>query len=69
MPLIRLLAPTKIQASTYAEGQVVLFPNDLAADVLSSGFGEAVEDASVFVEHINRIEPDPDLPLEELPGG
>jgi hypothetical protein len=69
VPLIRLLAPTKIQASTYAEGQVVLFPNDLAADMLSSGFGEAVEDAPVFVEHINRIEPDPDLPPEELPGG
>ena len=55
MPLIRLLSPTKIQASTYAEGQVVLFPNDLAADVLSSGFGEEVQEASVFVEHINLI--------------
>lgn len=69
MPLIRLLQPTKIQAATYAEGQVVMFPNDLAADVLSAGFGEEVQEAPVFVEHINRIEPDPDLPLEELPGG
>jgi hypothetical protein len=69
MPLIRLLAPTKIQASTYAEGQVVLFPNDLAADVLSSGFGEAVEDAPVFVEHINRIEPDLDDPPPDNSSG
>ena len=69
MPIIRLLAPTKIQASTYAEGQVVLFPNDLAANVLSSGFGEAVEDAPVFVEHINRIEPNPDIYPEKLPEG
>jgi hypothetical protein len=69
MPLIRLLSPTKIQASTYAEGQVVLFPNDLAADIISSGFGETAEDETIFVEHINRIEPDSDLPLEELPGG
>lgn len=69
MPLIRFLAPTKIQASTYAEGQVVLFANDLAADVLSAGFGEEVEEAPVFVEHINRIEPDTDIPVEELPGG
>jgi len=69
MPLIRLLQPTKIQAATYAEGQVVLFPNDLAADVLSAGFGEEVEEAPVFVEHINRIEPDPAVPPEDLPGG
>ena len=69
MPLIRLLAPTKIQATTYAEGQVVLFPSDLAADVLSAGFGEEIQEASVFVEHINRIEPDLDTPPEELPGG
>lgn len=68
MPLIRLLTPTKIQASSYAEGQVVLFPNDLAADVLSSGFGEEVQEAPVFVEHINRIEPDSDTQPEELPG-
>ena len=69
MPLIRLLAPTKIQATAYAEGQVVLFPNDLAADVLSAGFGETVEAAAVFVEHINRIELDIEIPSEELPGG
>ncbi len=69
MPLIRFFASTKIQASIYAEGQVVLFANDLAADVLSAGVGEEVEDAPVFVEHINRIEPDTDVPVEELPGG
>ena len=69
MPLIRLLHPTKIQAATYAEGQVVLFPNDLAADVISAGFGEEVEEAPVFVEHVNRIEPDLAIPLEDLPGG
>lgn len=67
MPLIRFLQSTKIQAAAYAEGQVVLFPNDLAADVISAGFGEEVQEAPVFVEHINRIEPDPGP--EELPGG
>lgn len=69
MPLIRLLQPTRIQASTYAEGQVVLFPNDLASDVLSSGFGEEVQEAPVFVEHINRIEGDTEPPPENPPGG
>lgn len=67
MPLIRLLQPTKIQAATYAEGQVVLFPNDLAADVLSAGYGEEVQEAPVFVEHINRIEPPQDQ--EQPPEG
>lgn len=69
MPLIRLLAAAQIQASTYAEGQVVLFPNDLASDVISAGFGEEVQEAPVFVEHINRIEPDPAVPPDDLPGG
>ena len=69
MPLIRLLQPTKIQASTYAEGQVVMFTNDLATDVISAGFGEEVQEAAVFVEHINRIELDIEIPSEELPGG
>lgn len=69
MPLIRLLQPTKIQAATYAEGQVVLFPNDLAADVVSAGFGEEVQGAPVFVEHINRIEPAQDDPPPDNPSG
>ena len=69
MPLIRLLQQTKIQAATYAEGQVVLFPNDLAADVLSAGYGEEVQEAPVFVEHVNRIEPDPSVPPDDFPGG
>lgn len=69
MPLIRLLADAKIQAAIYAEGQVVLFPNDLAADVLSAGFGEEVDQAPVFVEHINRIEPNSENQPEDLPEG
>lgn len=67
MPLVRLLALAKIQAATYAEGQVVLFPNDLAADVLSAGLGEVVQEAPVFVEHINRIESDSGTPPESTP--
>ena len=67
MPLIHLLQPAKIQAATYAEGQVVLFPNDLAADVVSAGYGEEVPEAPVFVEHINRIEPA--AAMEEMPEG
>ena len=69
MPLIRLLARAKIQAAVYDEGQVVLFPKDVADDVLSSGYGEEVQEAPVFVNHISRIGPDPDTPPENLPGG
>ena len=58
MPLIRFLIRTEIQASNYAEGQVVLLPNDLAADVVSSGCGEEAPDETIFVEHVNRIVPD-----------
>ena len=69
MPIIRFLTRVKIQAFIYGEGQVVLFPNDLAGDIISSGFGEIAEDETCFVEHINRIEPDPNLPQEEFPEG
>ena len=69
MPLIRLLIRAKIQAAIYAEGQVVLFPKDVADDVLTSGYGEEVEYAPVFVEHINRIEPILDDPPPDNSSG
>ena len=67
MPLIRLLARAKIQAAVYAEGQVVLFPKDVADAVLSSKYGEEVQEAPVFVNHVSRIEPDPEPSTENLP--
>jgi len=44
-----------VDSVLYAKDQVVDFPPPRDVDVVAAGYGEPADDASVFVEHGNRL--------------
>lgn len=60
MKTIQFTALATVQGNTYAPTQIVAFGDDALADsIVTSGDAIAADEATVFVEHIDRTEPQP----------
>lgn len=56
VPLMQMLRDVSIDAILYARDQVVLIEPPRSGDVVDGAHGSVVSSASVWCEHVNRLQ-------------